>query len=52
MNEPIYPISSWQGFTNHIKEKLNRILTASEYKVIMAAYIGRKDIEQLIKELS
>lgn len=50
-NEPIYTLDSWEGYTTHIKEKLNRVLTESEYKVIMAAYISRKDIEELIKEL-
>lgn len=50
--EPIYTLDSWEGFTAHIKEKLNRVLSASEYRVIMAAYIHRKDVEELIKELS
>lgn len=50
-HEPIYPITSWEGFTTYIKESLNRTLTSAEYKDILQAYIHRKDVEQLIKEM-
>lgn len=49
--EPIYPISCWQGYINHIKESLGRVLTENEYKTTMQAYIHKKDVEKLIEEM-
>lgn len=51
MKEPIYPITSWVGFTNHIKESLGRVLTEEEYSHILQAYIHKKDVDELVGEL-
>lgn len=51
MKEPIYPISSWQGYINHIKESLGRGLTEKEYKTTMQTYIHKRDVDELIEEL-
>lgn len=51
MKEPEYPITSWVGFTNHIKESLGRVLTEDEYHHILKAYIHRKDVDELIEEM-
>lgn len=51
MIEPIYTTDCWQGYINYIRDTLQRTITQSEYKVIMDAYIHKKDITHLIEDL-
>lgn len=43
--------NGWMSFVSAIKESVQRELTPKEYSVMMASYIGRKSVEECVKEL-
>lgn len=46
MIEPIYPNTSWCGFINYLKEKLDRDMTVVETKDAMKSYIQGVPVEK------
>lgn len=46
MIEPIYPNTSWCGFINYLKEKLDRDMTVVETKDAMKSYIRGVPVEK------
>lgn len=51
MIEPIYPNTSWVGFINYLKEKLDRDMTIMETKDAMKAYIHGITVEKYLEEM-
>lgn len=46
-----YPKTSWQGFINFLKEKLDRELTKVETEAAMKAYIVGTTVEKYLEEM-
>lgn len=46
-----YPKTSWQGFINYLKEKLDRPLTKEDTESAMKAYIHGITVEKYLEEV-